>query len=153
VLAALLVGNFPGSLKNAGQSALLMTSQQNDGRLAELRFAKQQQWSIAAAAMALLGAIFGVAHVMAPLGWWEKALASLFALAVGIVACLHLVSLQNHLARTRRVIDEKDEDAWWRGGTILWSLVTVVAISTLAVAYYVIWRSVTSSPLSTTVGH
>jgi hypothetical protein len=122
-----------------------MSVEQDESRLDELRFAKRQQWSIAAAAMALLGAIFGVAHTMDPLGPGEKAVAAIFALCVGIAACWHLVSLQNHLARTRRLIDEKDEDAWWRGGTVLWSLVVVVAISALTVVYYVALRSATSS--------
>ena len=87
--------------------------------------------------MALLGAIFGAAHTMAPLGLWEKAFASIFAFAVGIAAGGHLVSLQCHLARTRRLIDKKDEDAWWRGGTVLGSLVAVLVISTITVVYYV----------------
>jgi len=80
---------------------------------------------------------------MAPLGPWEKAVAASFALSVGIASSCHLVFLQNHLARTRRLIDEKDEDAWWRGGSVLWSLVTVLVISAVAVAYYVVWRSAT----------
>ena len=122
-----------------------MSVQQDEGRLDELRFAKRQQWSIAAPALALLGAIFGVAHTMNPLGPWEKAVAAIFALCVGIAASWHLVSLQTHLARTRRLINEKDEDAWLRGSSVLWSLVVVVAISALAVVYYVAFRSATSS--------
>jgi len=124
-----------------------MSIQQDEAdtsRLDELRFAKRQQWSITAAALALLGAVFGVAHTMVPLGPSEKALAAIFALAIGITASWHLISLQNHLARTRRQIDEKDEDAWWRGGSVLWSLIAVLAICTIAVVYYVALRAATS---------
>jgi hypothetical protein len=117
------------------------TPDDRSSRLDELRFAKKQQWSIAAAVLTLLGAIFGAAHTMAPLEPWEKAVGSILAIGIMMFGNLHLWSLQNHLAATRRAIDASDEDAWWRGGTILFSLMTVLLISAVVVAYYVLWRS------------
>jgi hypothetical protein len=118
-----------------------MTPPENEKtRLDELRFAKKQQWSIATATMTLLGAIFGVAHAMAPLGPWEKAVGSILTILVMFFGNLHLWSLQNHLADTRRLIDAKDEDAWWRGASILYSLMGALIIAGLVVVYYVTWR-------------
>lgn len=62
-------------------------------RLEELRFAKKQQWSIAAAGMTLLGAIFGAAHTMAPLGLWEKTIGAILALLVMFASNLQLFFL------------------------------------------------------------
>ncbi len=123
-----------------------MTDPQDGNRLEELRFAKKQQWSIAAAALTLLGAIFGAAHTMAPLGNWEKAGAELLVALIAIAGSVQLLFLQNHLARTRRLIDEKDENAWWRGTSILYSLVAALVISAFVVGYYVLWRSASTCP-------
>jgi hypothetical protein len=109
----------------------------------ELRFAKKQQWSIAASAMALLGAIFGAVHAMEPLGPWEKAIAAILALGVAIGASMHLWSLQDHLAATRRQIDVSDAKAWLRGTSILYSLIGVLGIIALIVIYYAALRPAT----------
>jgi hypothetical protein len=108
-------------------------------RFEELRFAKQPQWSVATATMTLLGAIFGVAHTMSPLGIWEKHAITLLAILVAVAGSLFLHFLQNHLARTRRAMDQNDESAWRRGTSILYALVVTVLIGALVVVYS-LWR-------------
>lgn len=114
-------------------------------RLEELRFTKKQQWSVATATLTLLGAIFGVVHTLGALGWYEKAFGAISALLVAGFGILHLWSMQNHLAETRRELDANDEGAWWRGGTILGSLIGAIIISAIVVVYYVIWRAATTA--------
>jgi hypothetical protein len=116
-------------------------SGEQDGKLEELWFAKKQQWSIAAAAMTLLGAIYGAAHTMTPLVPCEKVIGTILALLIAIAGSIHLVSLQNHLAATRD--DEDKKEAWRRGASVLYTLVAVLVIGALVVVYY-IWRPVPS---------
>ena len=59
--------------------------------LQEIRFAKTQQWLIATATMTLLGAVFGAAHTMAPLGLWEKRAATVIAVAIAASGAWFLI--------------------------------------------------------------
>jgi hypothetical protein len=58
-----------------GNSAILESAMLEE----ELRFAKKQQWNVAAAVVALLGAIFAIANATEDLQTWEQFVASLMA--------------------------------------------------------------------------
>jgi len=72
---------------------------------------------------------------------WEQWIGVILAGLVMLGGSIQLIFLQNHLARTRRVIDKKDDEAWKRGASALYSLVAALVISTVVVAYYIAWRS------------
>lgn len=109
------------------------------GGLEELRFAKTQQWRIAAAAITLLAAIFAVAHSLHPLSTVEKVVTTVLVTLVGVFGSIFLFSLQKHLRRTRLRINEKDSEAWLRGAEVLAALVAAVIISAIVVVYS-LWR-------------
>lgn len=108
-------------------------------RLEEIRFAKTQQWRVATAAITLLGAIFAVAHTLHPLATFEKVLGTVSVTLIATFGSFFLVSLQNHLRRTRVLINDKDSEAWLRGAEVVFALIAVVVTSAI-VAGYSLWR-------------
>jgi len=106
----------------------------------ELRFAKKQQWSIATSAVTLLAAIFGVAHVTEPkLKLGEEIAGTVFVVLIAVFAWRFLKSLQDHLEATRKALDPKDPEPWWRGVDVLAVLTGTVIVSGVVVVYY-LWR-------------
>ena len=100
----------------------------------ELRFAKRQQWSIAASALTLLAAIFGIAQAIKP-NFGERIAATVLIVCVVGFADAYLYQLQSHLRRTREFLDPIDRDAWLRGVDIVRVLAGTVFVSGLIVAY------------------
>jgi|SRR5271169_2667303 hypothetical protein len=105
----------------------------------EIRFAKTQQWKIAALAGTSLAAIFVVAHTMGHLQDWEKWLGTIFVGVVVFAAGWVLCSLQNHLAEKRREIDIFDLGPWSRGADVLAVLILSITIAAFVVGYS-LWR-------------
>jgi hypothetical protein len=106
----------------------------------ELRFAKKQQWNVAAYVMALLGAMFSIAHAAEPpLQNCEKWLGSLFAALAAMVGAYLLYSLQSHLQTTRRRINPRDDDAFHRGTDVLYPLQVTLLIGAAVVIRF-FWR-------------
>jgi drug/metabolite transporter (DMT)-like permease len=103
----------------------------------ELRFAKRQQWHIAAAAVALLGATFAISTGMdRPL---EKVVATVLVTLVAAIGAAFLWSLQKHLHRVRTQLNPKDEKAWRGTVSVMGVLIGVLAVSALVVLYW-LWR-------------
>jgi hypothetical protein len=109
------------------------------GYMEELRFAKRQQWYVAAAAIGLIAGAFHLAQSMAPLACWEKAVASNIVLLVAAGGIWLMFDLQHHLANTRKVLDPQDDRPWWRGAPIAFCLAIVQLISAVVVVY-ALWR-------------
>ena len=84
----------------------------------ELRFAKKQQWTVAAAAISLLAGIYAVGHdkISSPS---EKIITAVLITLIAAFGCLFLVNLQLHLRATRLRLNEEDKDALLRGVSIL----------------------------------
>jgi hypothetical protein len=99
----------------------------------EIRFAKTQQIAAATGAMALLGTVVGVGHLLRPLYCWEKWLGGAGALAIAIVGSVFILSLHRHLAKTRRQIDPRD--SCWRGFWVSFVLAFVLVIGAIVVIY------------------
>jgi hypothetical protein len=108
-------------------------------RLEEIRFAKTQQWRVATAAITLLGAIFVVAHTLHQLATPEKVVGTVLVTLIAGAGSVFLLSLQNHLGRTRLEIDGKDTEAWLRGIEVAFTLVAIVIVSAIVVGYS-LWR-------------
>jgi hypothetical protein len=107
-------------------------------QLEELRFAKTQQWRVATAAVTLLGAIFVVAHTLHPLAIFERVIGTVLVALIGVAGSVFLISLQNHLRRTRNSIQD-DLEAWSRGAEVMITLAVVVIASAIIVGYS-LWR-------------
>jgi SNF family Na+-dependent transporter len=118
-----------------GNSAILESAMLEE----ELRFAKKQQWNVAAAVVALLGAIFAIANATEDLQTWEQFVASLMAALAAGIGCWWLWRLQNHLRDTRLRIDPKDRNPWHRGWDVLYPLLGTLLISAIVVIYF-LWR-------------
>jgi hypothetical protein len=109
------------------------------GYMEELRFGKRQQWAVAAASIALIAGAFHMADGAKPLACWEKWAASILVSIVAVGGIGLILSLQNHLASTRRVLDRFDNKAWRRGMSVVIGIATAMLMSAVAVAYS-LWR-------------
>ena len=107
-------------------------------KLEELRFAKTQQWRVATAAVTLLGAIFVVGHTLQPLAIFERVIGTVLVTLIAVAGSVFLISLQNHLRRTRILIQD-DPEAWSRGAEVMFTLAGVVIASAIVVGYS-LWR-------------
>ena len=105
----------------------------------ELRFAKKQQWSVAAAAVTLLAAIF-VLQDKANAGPKEKTVLAILVALIAVAACAFLWMLQNHLRETRLRLDKDDADALLRGVSVMGVLLAVVLLSAGCVLYFMVSR-------------
>jgi SNF family Na+-dependent transporter len=105
----------------------------------ELRFAKKQQWNVAAAVVVLLGAIFAIANATEDLQTWEMLVGSLMAALAAGIGCWWLWRLQNHLCKTRLRINPNDPNPWHRGWDVLYPLMGTLLISAVVVIYF-LWR-------------
>jgi len=103
----------------------------------ELRFAKKQQWTVATAVITLLAAIYAVVHDLdpAPNPTERIGVAILIALIAG-VGSWYLISLQNHLKKTRLKLDPEDQDPWLRGVSVLAGLVGTIILGAVFVFYF-----------------
>ena len=109
------------------------------GYMEELRFAKRQQWAVAAATIALIAGTFHLAQGMTSLACWEKAVASNIVLLVAAGGIWLMFDLQWHLANTRKVLDPEDTRPWWRGMPIA-SCLAIVQLISAVVVVYALWR-------------
>jgi len=113
--------------------------------LEEIRFAKQQQWTITAAVVGLIGGAYSIAHsIEQSLAPWEKALAAILVVVVVVAGIYWLIDLQGHLYRTRLRIDPYDPDPKWRGSEIASGMGGAMIISAIVVCYLLLrdgsWR-------------
>jgi hypothetical protein len=111
----------------------------------ELRFAKRQQWTIAAAVVALTGGVYTIAHTIEQsLASWEKAVAAILIVVAVVAGIYWLLDLQRHLYRTRLIIDRWDPDPWWRGGELVSGMAWAMILSAVVVCYLLLrdgsWR-------------
>jgi hypothetical protein len=107
----------------------------------ELRFAKKQQWAVAAAAVTFLGAIFAVQHSANPdLGPKEKIAFTVVIVLVATFGCTFLLMLQTHMRTTRLRLNASDKDAAIRGVSIVGVLIGVVVLSSAGVLYFLAFR-------------
>jgi hypothetical protein len=109
----------------------------------ELRFAKKQQWTIAAAAVTLLAAIFALQHSLpeaAPLKPCEKIALAVVITLIATFCCNFLIMLQKYMRDTRLRLEPKDRDAAIRGVSVAGVLVGVVVLSAFGVLYFVALR-------------
>src|SRR5262249_31740704 len=105
----------------------------------EIRFLKRQQWAVAAAAVALLGALLAAIRDM-HMTALDKAFI-LVVIAVGIAAGWYfLEDLQEGLANVRRAQDPKDCGASTRGRPILNIHKTILLGAALVVAWIVLFK-------------
>ena len=104
--------------------------------LAELRFAKRQQWAVTAA---VLGLMAGAYTTLQPLGLWEKRVAVSFICIVAAGGSWLLYNLQCHLRNTRLAIDWRDTNPLWRGAEIVIGMWIALGASAAAVCYS-LWR-------------
>jgi len=107
----------------------------------ELRFAKKQQWAVAAAAVTLLAAIFALQHSVGDPTPAEKTVLAVVITLVAALGCSFLVMLQKHIRETRLLLNRSDSDAALRGVGIIGALIGVVIVSALGVLYVVALRS------------
>jgi hypothetical protein len=132
-----IVGDRPGALmmpKTAPEATI------EAARLEEIRFAKRQQWAVAIATITFIAGAFHIAHtVQHRLACWEKVVATILVVGVLSGGCWLLFRLQDHLCRTRLLIDWRDKNPWWRGTDVLFGLVIALIISAGAVCYS-FWR-------------
>jgi uncharacterized membrane protein len=98
----------------------------------EVRFAKRQQWTIAAAAVALIA---GAYNIVSKEDDWEKAVITILIGAAVIGGMYWLFELQRHLQRTRLVIDPCDTEAKHRGLDIVYGMVGAMILSAIVVCY------------------
>lgn len=110
------------------------------GYLEELRFAKRQQWYVAAAAVGLMAGAFHLAEGMKPLACWEKTVTTNIVLLVAVGGIWLMFDLQQHLANTRKVLDPKDDRPLWRGAPIAICLAIIQLVSAVVVVY-ALWRA------------
>jgi hypothetical protein len=107
--------------------------------LEELRFAKKQQWAIAAAAVTLLGAVYAVAHRAGPSEKEKVALAVVVTL-IATLGCSFLANLQRHMRESRLELDPDDREPLLRGGMIVGALCGVIILSAFTVLYVLALR-------------
>ncbi len=100
----------------------------------ELRFAKKQQWAVAAAVVTLLGAVYGLAHSAVP-NDKEKVLLTVVITLIANTGCSILVSLQRYIHTTRLELEPRDRDALIRGAGIAAALIGVIILSAIGVLY------------------
>jgi hypothetical protein len=107
----------------------------------EIRFAKKQQWYVATAAVTLIAAIFALADKIDPTTY-EKVIAVAVLIAIAISGFLNLRSLQKHIVSKRPKNDQRGKRSWWksRGADIMWTLIGIVWLSTLAIIYVIVCR-------------
>jgi hypothetical protein len=99
---------------------------------AELRFAKQQQWYVAAAAVGLNGAAFSFLKGSQP-RCLELAAALIFIALVAGGGVVVLLQLQNRLQDVRR--NSEADPPWHRSTDVFWHLAFVVLSVTAALLY------------------
>ena len=105
----------------------------------ELRFAKNQQWAGATAAISLLAAIYA-AEKGSALGLGEKiATAALIVLVAGVGGWF-LIKLQMYIYRTRLDLNPADSGASLRGVDVLAVLIGAIVLSAVFVFYILILR-------------
>jgi hypothetical protein len=109
--------------------------------LEELRFAKKQQWAVAAAVVTLLGALYGLAHSAVPnLDEKEKVLFAVIVTLIATIGCSILASLHRHMWSTRFELQPRDRDALVRGSGIVGALIGVIILSAIGVLYVIVLR-------------
>jgi hypothetical protein len=107
----------------------------------EIRFIKKQEWYVATAAITLIGALYGIAHTIAPPPTnAEKAVATVLVTLVAACTGGVLISLHDHLVRKRKERDKADPNPGRRGVEIPISLIAAVATSAFVVIY-TWWRT------------
>jgi hypothetical protein len=116
-----------------------MTVQQNADQSArwdeELRFAKKQQWYVAASVVGLLGAIFAISRGL-QLSEVEKAVATIFILAIAGCGIRILKHLQDHMQHLRQRLEPYAEKIYWHRPTdVFWALAAVALISGVVIVY------------------
>jgi hypothetical protein len=104
-------------------------------RFEQLRFAKKQQWYVAASAVALLAGILAIVQ-NTQLACFEKALATVFILLIAGFGSYILWRLQKHLRDVRVELDPRDKNPLVRDVDILSILAGLVVISAGVVLYF-----------------
>jgi UPF0716 family protein affecting phage T7 exclusion len=99
----------------------------------ELRFAKQQQWYVAALAVALNAGMITFTKGMALVGI-ELLLTVVGFLLIGAGGIAVVVHLQDHMQSTRREIDPEDE-TWSRTSDVVYPLSALIVASALVGVY------------------
>jgi hypothetical protein len=105
----------------------------------ELRFVKRQQWTITAAAVALIASTYSAVQSLAPSDL-EKIGATILVVVVAAGGVYWLVDLQHHLYRTRLAVDRYDRNPLWRGSEIVTGMAGAMILSA-AVVCYLFWRA------------
>jgi len=106
----------------------------------ELRFAKNQQWAGATAAITLLAAIYAAAKDAGLKDAEKGVLGGLIAL-ITISGVWVLVKLQKYMHRTRLDLNPDDKGAKRRGVDVLAVLIGAIVLSAGFVFYFLILRA------------
>jgi hypothetical protein len=102
--------------------------------LEELRFAKRQQWTITAAVVAFIAGAYSVTHQSLDFCWEKVVAAGLIWIVVGF-SIYWLFDLQDHLHRTRLIIDPYDATARHRGLEIVYGMAGALILSAIVVCF------------------
>lgn len=114
----------------------------------ELRFAKRQQWYVAASAVALNAAVIAATRDFKKLHWIEVLVATVFVVGVAWGSVRLLWQLQRHLRSVRFALNPYDREAGTRGVDIAYQLTIVVLAVAVGVLCLLWLPHVLESPLT-----
>jgi hypothetical protein len=119
--------------ENLGQVAVTH-NQDRPAYLEELRFAKRQQWYVAASTVGLDAGVLTALRGL-QLDCIEKSVITFFVVGIAFGSVWLLWKLQNHLRDTRLTLNSDDANPLTRGMEIVVALAVVVFLSAVAVIY------------------